>query len=60
VRCNVPNINQETAQIEKEPNRTLASFRRFDNKIYVGVNAVWEQELSGGLEKIKVGDEIII
>ncbi|MFK7981793.1 MAG: MOSC domain-containing protein [Saprospiraceae bacterium] len=58
VRCNVPNINQETAKIVKEPNRTLATFRRFDNKIYFGVNTVWEEELAGGNGEIKVGDMV--
>ena len=58
VRCNVPNINQETAKIEKEPNRTLASFRRFNNAIYVGVNAVWQKQLSDGEDEIKVGNSV--
>lgn len=57
-RCNVPNINQETAQIEKEPNRSLATYRRIkNNKIYVGQNVCWEQQ--EGMEgRIKVGDII--
>ena len=58
VRCNVPNINQETAQIVKEPNRTLATFRRFDKKIYFGVNMVWEADLSSSDGKLSVGDMI--
>ena len=57
-RCNVPNINQSTAQIEKEPNKTLATFRKFNNKIYVGQNVCWEQALSEGKGRISVGDEI--
>lgn len=40
VRCNIPNINQKTAAIEKEPNRTLATFRRFDRNIHFGVNVI--------------------
>ena len=59
VRCNVPNINQETAQIVKEPNRTLATFRRFEQKIYFGVNMVWEESLAGGDRELSVGDKII-
>jgi len=55
----VPNINQETAQIVKEPNRTLATFRRFDKKIYFGVNMVWEAELAGGNMELSVGDKIV-
>ena len=58
-RCNVPNINQETALIDKEPNRTLAKFRRFDRAIYVGVTAVWEAGLSNQVDEIRVGDEIV-
>ncbi len=59
VRCNVPNINQETAEIVKEPNRTLATFRKFDKKIYFGVNTAWEKGLSGGGDVISVGDGVI-
>ena len=58
VRCNMVNINQETAEIVKEPNRTLASFRRFDNKIYFGVNMVWERHLIDGVGKLKAGDTV--
>lgn len=60
VRCNVPNINQETGAIMKEPNRTLATFRRFDQKIYFGVNVVWEEELTNGKDELSVGDVIVI
>jgi len=56
VRCNVPNINQQTGNIEKEPNRTLATFRKKNNKICVGVNVCWEGK---GGASIKVGDEIM-
>ncbi len=59
VRCNVPNINQETAEIVKEPNRTLAKFRRFDQKIYFGVNTVWQGELSNGIGVVSVGDAVV-
>lgn len=61
-RCQVPNINQSTAVIEKEPNRTLAKFRVFQrsqkNRILFGMNACWEKGLSEGKEGIRVGDEI--
>lgn len=61
-RCQVPNINQATAAIEQEPNRTLAKFRRFKvngkNKILVGMNACWEQGLSGEFNSLKVGDTV--
>ena len=58
VRCNMVNINQETANIVKEPNRTLASFRRFEKKIYFGVNTVWEQKKSKGNNILNVGDKV--
>lgn len=58
-RCQVPNINQETALIEKEPNRTLASFRRLaKNKIYFGMNVCWEPTLSNGNTQLIVGEKI--
>lgn len=59
VRCNVLNINQETAEIDKEPNRTLATFRRFNQEIYFGVNVVWKAQLSEGKEEVKIGDRIV-
>ncbi len=63
-RCQVPNINQETAEIEKEPNRTLAKFRRFKinekNKILFGMNTCWEQELSDGHDELKIGDAVTL
>ncbi|MEM1124795.1 MAG: MOSC N-terminal beta barrel domain-containing protein, partial [Bacteroidota bacterium] len=55
-RCQVPNINQETAAIEQEPNRTLARFRVFKrngkNKVLFGMNACWEQGLSEGKHRL--------
>lgn len=60
VRCNVPNINQQTAAIEKEPNRTLATYRRFDNKIRFGQCVCWEKEQSEGAEVVKVGYRIVL
>ena len=59
-RCAVPNINQETAQIEQEPNQTLATFRRFNNKIYVGQNVCWEKDLSNGKNTLEIGDPVTL
>ena len=59
IRCNVPNINQETGKIVKEPNRTLATFRRFDNQIYFGVNGVWLKDQSDLSGIVQVGDSVI-
>ena len=60
VRCQIPNINQETAQMENEPNRTLAKFRRFDRKIYFGVNIVWEHFASHKTVGLKIEDKIML
>lgn len=54
-RCNVLNINQFTAEIDKEPNRTLATFRKFNNNIYVGMNVCWKGKKAGIL---KVGEVV--
>jgi hypothetical protein len=43
-RCIIPNIDIETAEIGKEPARTLSSFRRKNNKIYFGQNVIAENE----------------
>jgi uncharacterized protein YcbX len=53
-RCAVPNINQQTGAIEKEPNRILSTFRKFDGKILVGQN-VYCQSIVGYL---KIGDRV--
>lgn len=57
-RCQVPNINQQTGKIEKEPNRTLATFRVIKKNIKVGHNVCWEKDLSKGKTSIAVGDRI--
>lgn len=52
-RCTVTTINQENANISKEPLKTLATYRNFNNKINFGQNVIVLKE-----GKIKVGDEI--
>lgn len=52
-RCPIPGINQETALRAKEPLKTLAGFRRRNNKVYVGQNLIHTGE---GI--LNVGDEI--
>ena len=54
-RCAVPTINQETAEKGIEPTRTLATYRRKENKIYFGQNL-----LASDHQKIKEGDLITI
>ena len=41
-RCVIPSIDIETAQKSDEPTRTLASYRRRDNKIFFGQNVIAE------------------
>lgn len=52
-RCPIPGIDQNTAQFVKEPLKTLAGYRRMNNKIYVGQNLIHRGE---GV--IGVGDEM--
>lgn len=52
-RCNVVTIDQQTSQIDKSINKTLATYRKFENKIYFGTNIM---ALNEGV--IKIGDEI--
>lgn len=54
-RCNIPTINQETAEKGKEPSKTLAKYRMRNNQIYFGQNVI-------GLEcnMVSVGDKITI
>lgn len=54
-RCSIPSIHQETAERAAEPTKTLATFRKFDNKILFGQNVVW---LGEGEPLIRVGDRI--
>jgi len=53
-RCQVINIDQGTADKSKEPLKTLATYRKQENKIYFGANSI---ALKNGV--IRVGDEII-
>ncbi len=49
-RCVIPSINIETAEREKEPLKTLVSYRKRDNKIYFGQNVI-----ANSVGNIKVG-----
>lgn len=53
-RCLMTTVNQVTAEKGKEPLKTLATFRTFDNKVMFGQNMLL---LNG--DKIKVGDELV-
>lgn len=52
-RCPIPGIDQDTAISGKEPIKTLASYRRRQNKIYFGQNLVHQ-----GAGILKLGDAI--
>ena len=52
-RCTVTTINQENANISKEPLKSLATYRNFNNKINFGQNVIVLKE-----GKVKVGDKI--
>lgn len=55
-RCPMPNVDPATAEIDTEPMETLSDYRRFDEGIMFGVNAV-----VGGTEPgsvLSVGDRV--
>ena len=54
-RCNVPTINQDTAESGKEPITTLARYRKIDGKVMFGVNVI---PISTG--RLQVGETIQI
>ena len=43
-RCVVTTVNQSTAEVGKEPLRTLATYRKHQNEVYFAMNAVPERE----------------
>ena len=54
-RCAIITTNQETAERLHEPLKTLATFRKFENKVLFGMNLLHE-----GNGKVNVGDKIEI
>ena len=52
-RCSVVTIDQQAGEVGKEPLKTLASYRKKDNKIFFGANAI---ALKEGV--VSVGDPI--
>jgi len=54
-RCAVPTIDPDTAEKGIEPTRTLATYRKRDNKIYFGQNLVAVDHT-----QVKVGDLITV
>jgi uncharacterized protein YcbX len=52
-RCIIPTIDQKSAEQGKEPLKTLATYRKKDNQIFFGANAIVTVQ-----GKISVGNEI--
>ncbi len=52
-RCVVTTVNPDTAEKGREPLRTLASYRRWDNAVWFGVNLIHDGEGS-----LRVGDAV--
>jgi uncharacterized protein YcbX len=56
-RCQVITIDPKTAEIGKEPLKTLATFRRKEQKVLFGLNACWDY-LQSSEECVRVGDTL--
>jgi uncharacterized protein YcbX len=54
-RCVITTTNQETSERLAEPLKTLATYRKFENKVLFGMNL-----LNEGWGEIRVGDKIEI
>jgi uncharacterized protein YcbX len=52
-RCGIPAINQQTAELTKEPLTTLSRLRKWQNKIYFGQNALHNQ-----CGELKIGQSV--
>jgi hypothetical protein len=52
-RCGITTVDQGTAEVGQEPLKTLATYRRWDGKIWFGQNLVHEQ-----LGTLTVGDGV--
>jgi uncharacterized protein YcbX len=57
-RCVLTTIDPETAERGKEPIATLARYRKWDGKVWFGVNLIPDQPASG--DAIRVGDPVEI
>jgi hypothetical protein len=54
-RCAITTTNQDTSERLHEPLKTLATYRRFENKVLFGMNLIHE-----GIGEVKVNDMIEI
>lgn len=53
-RCAITTTDQATGQREKEPLRTLATYRRHNGKVFFGQNVVHH-----GIGRLRVGDSLV-
>ena len=53
-RCPVVTVDQESGVKSKEPLKTLANYRKKENKVFFGANAICSKE-----GKISIGDEVV-
>jgi uncharacterized protein len=54
-RCPIPQVDPNSGRVGKEPLRTMATFRKRDNQVYFGVNAVADDE-----GELALGDEVTV
>lgn len=54
-RCTIITVDQETAGKKEEPLKTLATYRKVNNKVMFGMNLIHE-----GTGILHVGDEIVV
>lgn len=54
-RCSVVTVDQQTGVMGKEPNKTLATYRKFPRGIMFGMNLIHHN-----LGTISIGDELVI
>jgi uncharacterized protein len=59
-RCVLTTIDPDTAAKGKEPIATLARSRRWDGKVWFGINLIPDSPQPGGTGGIRVGDEVEI
>lgn len=62
VRCKITTIDQQTAEVGKEPLQTLSTYKKGEKGITFGLLASWqfpEEETEETAVEIKVGDSIV-
>ena len=54
-RCPVVTVDQESSAKSKEPLKTLAKYRKKDNKVFFGANAISRDQ-----QEVYIGDEVVV